>query len=122
MREEYPPMTDLTFSELLGQAYELYQQGEYDQALDLTTREATRFPDQAQQVYYWRICLASKADKPSLATQLLRQAVEAGYWYPEAQLRTDQDLAPLQGRPAFERMAAICRERHAEAQARAALA
>ena len=112
-------MTDLSFNGLLSQAYQLYQAGQYLQALDLVAQEAGRFPDQAQQAYLWRICLASRTGKLSLATQLLREAVEAGYWYTSTQLHGDEDLKPLQGQPAFERLVAICRERQAAAQARA---
>jgi hypothetical protein len=52
-------MSNLAFSNLGTQLYQLYQSGEYAQALDLATREASRFPTQAWRVVYWRICMAS---------------------------------------------------------------
>jgi hypothetical protein len=52
-------MSNLTFSGLETQLYQLYQSGEYAQALDVATREASRFPTQAWRVIYWRICMAS---------------------------------------------------------------
>ncbi len=112
-------MSNLTFSDLRTQMFQLYQKGEYAQALDLVTREASRFPTEALRIYYWRICMASLLGETALALQLLEEALEAGFWYAEAQLREDPDLQPLQGLPGFEQLVEICRKRHAEAQAQA---
>ena len=113
-------MNDLTFSDLERQSYQLYQKGEYAQALDLATREASRFPTEAWLVTYWRICLASLLGEMALALQLLEEALAAGLWYAETQLREDSDLQPLQGLPEFEQLVEVCRKRQAEAQAQAA--
>jgi len=113
-------MNNLTFSDLRTQMFQLYQKGEYAQALDLITREASRFPTEALRIYYWRICMASLLGETALALQLLEEALEAGFWYAEAQLREDPDLQPLQGLPGFEQLVEVCRKRHAEAQAQAA--
>ena len=113
-------MNDLTFSDLERQLYQLYQNGEYAQALDLVTREASRFPTEAWLVTYWRICLASLLGEMALALPLLEEALAAGLWYAEAQLREDPDLQPLQGLPEFEQLVEVCRKRQAEAQAQAA--
>ncbi|NIO70429.1 MAG: alpha/beta hydrolase, partial [Anaerolineae bacterium] len=112
-------MSNLTFSDLRTQMFQLYQKGEYAQALDLVTREASRFPTEALRIYYWRICMASLLGETALALQLLEEALEAGFWYAEAQLREDPDLQPLQGLPGFEQLVEVCRKRHAEAQAQA---
>jgi predicted esterase len=113
-------MNDHTFSDLEKQLYQLYQNGEYAQALDLATRKAGRFPTEAWLVTYWRICMASLLDETALALQLLEEALAAGLWYAEAQLREDTDLQSLQGLPEFERLVEVCRKREAEAQAQAA--
>ena len=113
-------MNNLTFSDLRAQLFQLYQSGEYAQALDLATRAASRFPTEALRIYYWRICMASLIKETALALQLLEEALEAGFWYAEAQLREDPDLQSLQGLPRFEQLVEICRKRQAEAQARAA--
>jgi predicted esterase len=112
-------MNDLTFSDLETQLFQLYQSGEYAQVLALSTREASRFPTQAWRVTYWRICMASLLGETTLALQLLEEALEAGFWYAEAQLREDPDLQPLQGLPRFEQLVEVCQKRHAEAQAQA---
>jgi hypothetical protein len=64
--------------------------------------------------------MASLINETALALQLLEEALAAGFWYAEAQLREDPDLQPLQGLPEFERLVEICRKRHDEAQAQAA--
>jgi predicted esterase len=112
-------MNDLTFSDLERQLHQLYQNSEYAQALDLVAREASRFPTEAWRVAYWRICLASLLGEVALALQLLEEALAAGLWYAEAQLREDTDLQSLQGLAEFERLVEVCRDRHGEAQARA---
>jgi predicted esterase len=113
-------MKDHIFSDLEKQLYQLYQNGEYAQALDLATRAASRFPAEALRTCYWRVCMASLLDETALALQLLEEAVVSGLWYAEAQLRGDPDLQSLQGLPEFERLMEVCRKRQAEAQAQAA--
>lgn len=110
-------MDNLTFSELLTHAAQLYQRGEYAEAFDLITREADRFPAEMRRIYYWRICMASLINETGLALQLLGEAVAAGLWYPETQLREDPDLLPLQGLLRFEQLLEVCRQRQTEAQA-----
>jgi predicted esterase len=112
-------VSDLTFSQLLTQAAQLYQGGEYAEALNLITREAGRFPTEARRTYFWRVCMASLINETELAFQLLEEAVAAGLWYPETQLREDPDLLPLQELPRFEQQVEVCRLRQAEAQAQA---
>lgn len=112
-------MNDLTFDGLLNRARQLYQEGEYAQALDLLSREASRFPAKAQTLYFWRICLASRMRLTTLAIQLFEEALAAGHWYAETQLRDEEDLQPLQGLPEFEQLVDVSRERHAVVQAQA---
>ncbi len=113
-------MNNLTFSDLQTQLYQLYQSGEYAQALDWATCAASQFPAEGVRTYYWRICMASLINETALALQLFEEALEFGFWYAEVQLREDPDLQPLQGLPEFERLVGVCRKRHAEAQAQAA--
>ena len=112
-------MSDFTFSDLQTQLYQLYQSKEYTRALDLATRAASQFPTEGVSTYYWRVCLTSLLSETALALQLLEEALKAGFWYAETQLREDPDLQSLQGLPEFEQLVEICWERHAEAQAQA---
>lgn len=93
--------------------FELYFQGNYAGALVVTERLAQDFPDEMANTAFWRICLLAVDGKSSAALQAMAHALEDGMWWSEGQLRADRDLASLQGNPEFERMVAICRERHA---------
>ena len=109
-------MTDPAFSALQTQMFQLYQQGDYEAALQLVAQEAGRFPQQAHLLDYWRVCLAAQAGDRQQALEILQEALASGQWYPESQLREDEDLASLQGLPEFERLVEISRERHSAAQ------
>jgi predicted esterase len=63
--------------------------------------------------------MASLINETALALQLLEEALEAGLWWAEAQLREESDLQSLQGLPQFEQLVEVCQKRHAEAQAQA---
>lgn len=99
--------------------FELYYQGNYREALDLISREGPRFPEEANMVYYFKVCLSSVAGDTEAALSALKEAVDQGIWYAVSNLRQDTDLGPLQGLPEFERLVEICRERSAAAQAAA---
>jgi predicted esterase len=109
-------MKSLTVRELMKQVIDLYHAGSYDLAYGLLTREASRFPDRATRLYYWRICLASRAGRLSLALEILNEALNAGVWYPATQLQEEEDLLPLHDLPEFKTMLEICDKRQLEAQ------
>ncbi len=94
-----------------------YERGDYVAALAVTERLAAAFPEQSARTDFWRVCLLTRLQKVEDALLVLERALETGMWWSEQTLRSDPDLAPLQGLPEFERLAAICRERHAAAQA-----
>jgi acetyl esterase/lipase len=90
----------------------LCSQAQYAAAYELATREAGRFPESAQAIVYnWRFCSACLMGDPALALRLIEEALAAGYWYGEADLREDADLASLQGLPEFERLIARSSQR-----------
>lgn len=109
-------MTIQTYDDLYGQAMEFYQRQEYGPALDLLTREGERFADQAVMILYLRSCMAARVDQPDLAIQILREALDRGFWYGEQIIRDSPSWQPLQGRPDFEELAAIGIARQAEAR------
>jgi predicted esterase len=112
-------MDNADFDRFQGEMFQLYQQGQYAQALDLTLLEYERFPDQKHLTYFWRVCLLAVTGHTTEALQTLAEALDAGLWFSETQLRQDPDVKSLQGQPEFERLAAISLERAAEAQAKA---
>ncbi|MBI4732360.1 MAG: hypothetical protein HY781_09625 [Chloroflexi bacterium] len=93
-----------------------YERGDYAEALAVTERLAAAFPEQSARTDFWRVCLLTRLQKVEDALLVLEKALNSGMWWSEPYLRNDPDLALLQGNPDFERMVAVCRERHAAAQ------
>jgi len=95
-------MSSRSDPEYVKQVYQLYEAGEFGRAYELLTQSAERYPEELQQIYEWRFDLASRIGKPELSEAIFREALDAGYFYGERTLRTDDDLQPMQERPAFE--------------------
>jgi Predicted esterase len=115
----FQQMEDMTIKELMRGVIDLYHVGSYDLAYGLLTREGSHFPENTTRIFYWRLCLASKAGRYPLAISILKDALDAGTWYPAEQLQDDDDLRPLQDNPEFKKLVRLCKKRHAEAQAKA---
>src|SRR5215469_2502697 len=104
------------FEDLYDRTMQLYNAQQFAEALALLDREGARFPEQAPEVLYLRSCLAARTGQLERAEQLLAEAVDRGYWYAEPLIRQSPSWQVLQGRPEFERLAAISIAR-ADAQA-----
>jgi len=102
--------------EIFNEAYRLYVDGHYEQAYDLLTKAANRYPAELKQIYEWRFDLAARLGKPELSESILKEALDAGNYYGERTLRTDEDLKIMQGRPVFEALVKRDLEMLAEAQ------
>lgn len=94
----------------------LYRQERYAEALVVSERLAGEFPEQVSSTAFWKICLLSCSGQTAAALSFMSQALGHGLWWSEAQLRSDSDLAPLQGLPDFEKMVTQCNERQVAAQ------
>jgi dienelactone hydrolase len=94
---------------------QLYQQGAYGQALRRIERSIQDFPDYESQILNWQIDLLALSQDIEAALRVFKQAIDKGYWYPVETLDNDEDLAALKGHPEFDRLAAICGERHSQA-------
>ncbi len=88
--------------EVINTAYDLYMQGEVQQAYDLLTAAAPNHPEHAQRIFEWRFDMAAELGKLELAEEILERALDAGCFYGEFSLRKDEDLQGMQGRPRFE--------------------
>jgi predicted esterase len=110
---------DREFLRRTGEMMERYDQGDYAAALALTLQIAADFPEQHGRTSFWKICLLTRTGQIPAALQAFEAAIQAGWWWSEANLRRDPDLEPLQGTPEFERLVAVSKERHAAAQAAA---
>lgn len=108
-------MSYAQFRQFRSEVMRLYRSGDYSAALDRLNQSAASYPDQADQIEYGRICMLALTASAPDALAALQHALDLGYWYPPATLHTDPDLASLQGDPGFERLAAVCAERFAQA-------
>jgi predicted esterase len=108
-------MTMRTYEEVQAEAMEHYQAQDYAGALEILTREGDRFPAEAANVLYLRSCMAARVGLPDLAVAILEDALNRGLWYGERVMRESPSWQPLQGLPAFERLAAVCKARQAAA-------
>jgi predicted esterase len=107
-------MATRTFDELYADAMRHYQAQEFDQALEILTREGAAFPDDLHMVLYLRSCLAARVGQTDLALNLLQEALDNGVWYNREVMRGSPSWQVLQGMPEFERMVEICRVREEE--------
>jgi hypothetical protein len=97
----------------------VYGRQEYGQALALLQHYPHPFP-QPGLIYHWKMCLAARVNDPDLAILTFKEALAAGYSYPAALIREDDDLASLQGIPAYEELATLSRRRFAVVQTQTA--
>lgn len=111
-------METLTFDEVQNQIQQHYHNEEYAAALELATRVAAGFPEQAPFFYYWRICMAARLGQPQQSCQILAQAQQQGIWYSEVLLRRSSSLKELQGLSEFERLVAQNRQLQANDESR----
>jgi predicted esterase len=110
-------LQDVRLAAIQHHVDELYQAKEYQAAYDIMTEAEPRFPDELVEIRYWRACLAACSGDADLALRLLDEIVSGGAWYSVRQLREEDDLAILQGKPPFERIAETCLNRQQAAQA-----
>lgn len=108
-----------TFADLRNAFFRHYQEGEYDRVAALVEEHFNRFPERASMLYNWHMCAASLQGQYEKAEQIFAEAVREGHWWAEDILRGDPDLAPMQGRPGFERLVEISSRRHRQALAAA---
>jgi predicted esterase len=109
-------MTTRTYEALNDEVIAFYNDGAFDQAYDLLTREGEQFPEEAPQVLYLRSCLAARIGQPDLAIAILQDALDRGLWYGEHVLRASPSWQPLQGVPAFEHLVTISMARQEAAR------
>lgn len=85
--------------------------GDVAGALDLMTREADAFPDQAAYAYFWRVRLAGELGRIDEAVRVFAEALAAGCRYPLPVLRSEL-LTPLHEIVEFERLEHIAAMRY----------
>lgn len=106
----------MLFDQFAATVFELFARQAYAEALAIIEREAHRYPEVADRPLFWQACIYCTMGQPDRALQVLQEGVRAGLWWNDRQLLGDNDLAPLHGRPAFDELVAVCRERLAAAR------
>jgi predicted esterase len=114
----------LSFDEILEkvrQHWDIGTKEEIQTAYDLITDSAPLFPDEPRIgyfVYNYRYCAAALLDKPDLAIEIFQEGVDAGYWWNEDYLRSDEDLKSLQDLPAFNQLVEVCEQKRQAAMSK----
>jgi len=89
------------FYEVSDQFFRLYEQGEYQQAVELLEQRGDQFSENECVILAWRSAMLARLGRFDESVICLRQAYDRGYWYHEAALTQDPDFAGLQGDPGF---------------------
>lgn len=102
------------FLPLFDEANRLYLHGDLAGALTLATEGQQRFPEESAPLLYLRATLRARMNDVRGALDLLAEAMDKGYWYPDGRWASDA-FGPLQSMPEFVRLRAISNGREAKA-------
>jgi len=109
-------MTQDHGQDIIDRAFFLYRTGEFQQAYDLLTEAAPRYPEREQRLYAWRFNLAARLGTLDLAEEIFEDAIDSGYFYRNLAVIDAKDLQALYGRPFFDALVARNNRMLAEAQ------
>ena len=105
------------FDEIAEKCFNYFETKDNQAAYDMLTEAVPNFPEQAMLLYNWRFCAAALLNKSDLAMQLIQESLDAGFWWSEEYLRSDEDLKILQNLPAFNQLVGESEKRYQAAQA-----
>lgn len=99
--------------------FEFHHGGNWQEALTLIENQMPHFstPAEIAKLTYWKACFLSLLGRTDEALSVLQTGLEHGLWWSEVRLRYDDDLAALQGVPAYESLIDECILRHQQAEA-----
>jgi predicted esterase len=104
-------MQPMTFRELSDQLVVLYNQRNFEEALQLLEGQREFFPEQATRTTFWRMCLLSLAGRPAEVLSVFQQGLEAGQWWSQ-ELFVDPDLNAVRELSEVQRLVAISEEKY----------
>ncbi|KAA3661400.1 MAG: hypothetical protein DWQ04_16585 [Chloroflexi bacterium] len=96
-----------TFIELEQKVLSLFNDGVYQQVLDVLAANEAKFPEELGFNYYLRICAAARLDDSEQACDLLESAFAQDLWFTEEVLRESPSLVPLNGNERFEQLIVV---------------
>ena len=106
-----------TFDEIIDKAREYFNdEATLQNAYDLLTEAAPRYPEQSWLIYNHRYCAAALMNQTDLALQIIQESLDAGLFWSAAYLNSDDDLKSLRDLPEFKRITEISEEKYQEAQ------
>jgi predicted esterase len=107
--------SERAFREFRSRVFQLYQQGNFDQAVREIAKMGGNFPDHEARILNWNFSLLAVSKRVDEALEVFQKAIKKGYWYPVEALRKDEDLSNLQQLPEFGLSLSICEKRQKEA-------
>lgn len=110
-------MQPMTFRELSDQLVPLYNQRNFEDALQLLEGQRDFFPEQAARITFWRMCLLSLASRPAEVLSVFQQGLDNGQWW-SRELFADPDLDAVRDLPEFQRLTALAEEKYQEERTR----
>jgi Phospholipase/Carboxylesterase len=105
---------ETTFRDLHQQVSKLYHAKAYTQAFELVEEKRAAFPENADEIAYWRLCFHALVGKREEAVRIFRETLDQGGWFGPSMLEQDPDLVDLRPLPEFQEMVEVCRQRLAE--------
>jgi predicted esterase len=102
-------MDSISFEELQAHFQELYQQGEYGEALQFLEGSGESYPEYAHLLAYWKMALSTRLGENDQALDHLEALLKTGFWYGETLLRKTPAFQPLQGQERFEKLVELSR-------------
>ena len=110
-------MPEPTLADVQHEFYELYRTHAYSDILTLLDNHAGLFSGRGVLTFYnWKMCAAALNGDTPLALAILRDALDNGAYWSEKYLRSDEDLATLQGNPEFEQLVTVSNAHQLELQ------
>jgi hypothetical protein len=90
------------FREVQAASLDAYNEGRYEDLLQLTEERAPLFPDRAATIVFWKACALARLGRPEEAVTTLDRGLAEGLWWSREFLLEDEDLELLAGRLDFQ--------------------
>jgi predicted esterase len=81
--------------DLQTRLFKLFDEGKYQEALDVANVIEETYPDMIHKTYFWRACLYCALEETSQAMLELNSGLNQGVWWNPNTLMNDADLKPL---------------------------
>lgn len=97
------------FYDLEDHLVQLFQNKNFEEALNIIAREGSKFTEERPVVDYWHMCAAARVKNYPLVIRIAENAFARGMWYGDGIWRKTPSFESLQGDPDFERIVMVSR-------------